>query len=242
MKREHEAACACTVRNGSSAEITTGLLAVGPDVVCTGDLTHIDAGSWTLRLRNFLIGDMHRIISFIDGFAEAAPENRYILSNELGDGRVLIAAPNLTKQADGYSLLCPVAPGALRVDAQEIGNGLAAHPETNDLHLDEKGNIARVSGVDYLPQRIREVLSMQRGKSVLPDLWDALLRVFRGISRITVARSALKTRCRPPSLHPIQRWTHGADAYAVAMCEAGPHRQFAGGHPHEKPASCSRRF
>jgi hypothetical protein len=165
MKREHEAACARAVRIGSSADFATGLLAVGPDVVCTGDLTHIDAGSWTLRLRHFLIGDIHRIISFIDGFAGEAPENRYILSNELGDGRVLIAAPSLMKQADGYSLLCPVAPGAPRVDAQKIGSGLAAHSETDDLYLDERGGIARVAGVDYLPQRVREVLSMQRGES-----------------------------------------------------------------------------
>jgi hypothetical protein len=165
MKREHETACACAVRTGSSVDIVTGLVAVGPDVVCTGDLTHIDAVSWTLRLRHFLIGDMHRIISFIDGFAGEAPEDRYILSNELGDGRVLIAAPSLTKQAEGYSLLCPVAPGAPRVDAQKIGSGLAAHPEANDLYLDERGGIARVSGVDYLPQRVREVLSMQRGES-----------------------------------------------------------------------------
>lgn len=33
--------------------------------------------------------------SFIDGFAKTKPESRYILSNELGDGRVLIAAPIL---------------------------------------------------------------------------------------------------------------------------------------------------
>jgi hypothetical protein len=166
MKREHEAACGRAVRTGSSADdLATGLFAVGPDVVCTGDLTHIDAGSWTLRLRHFLIGDMHRIISFIDGFSREAPENKYILSNELGDGRVLIAAPSLTKQADGYSLLGPVAPGAPRVDAQKIGISLATHPETNDLYLDERGDIARVAGVDYLPQRVREVLSMQRRES-----------------------------------------------------------------------------
>jgi hypothetical protein len=165
MKREHEAACARAVRSGSSADIATGLLAVGPNVVCTGDLTDIDASSWTLRLRHFLIGDMHRIISFIDGFTGEAPENRYILSNELGDGHVLIAAPRLTKQADGYRLLCPVAQGTQRVDAQKIGSGLAVHPKTEDLYLDESNDIARVSGVDYLPQRVREVLSMQRGES-----------------------------------------------------------------------------
>jgi hypothetical protein len=167
MKREHEAACARAVRTGSSSNVATGLLAIGPDVVCTGDFTHIDADSWTLRLGHFLIGDMHGIISFIDGFTEEADENRYILNNELGDGRLLIAAPSLTKQAEGYSLFCPIAPGAPRVDAQKIGSGWATHPETDDLYLDKKGGIARLSGVDYLPQRVTELLSMQRGESPL---------------------------------------------------------------------------
>ncbi len=165
MKREHEAACARAVRTGLGADLAAGLLAIGPDVVCTGELTEIDAAIWTARLRHFLIGDLHRIIAFIDGFGRQAPENRYVLSNELGDGRVLIVAPTLTKQGDGYSLRCPVAPSTPRLDAQNIGTGLALHPETNDLYADKKGDIARVSGVDYLPQRLREVLSMQRGES-----------------------------------------------------------------------------
>lgn len=165
MKRDHEAACARAVRSGSSMDLATGLLAIGPDVVCAGELAQINADSWTLRLRHFLIGDVNKVISFIDRFAGEPPENRYVLSNELGDGRVLLAAPSLTKHADGYILHCPVAPGALRVDAQRIGSSVATHPETNDLYLDEKGGIARVAGVDYLPQRVQEVLSMQRGES-----------------------------------------------------------------------------
>jgi hypothetical protein len=165
IKREHEAACARAVRTGLGAHLVAGLLAIGPDVVCTGELTEIDAAIWTLRLRHFLIGDLHRIIAFIDGFGRQAPENRYVLSNELGDGRVLIVAPTLTKPGDSYSLCCPVALGEPRVDAQNIGTGLALHPETYDLYVDKKGDIARVSGVDYLPQRLREVLSMQRGES-----------------------------------------------------------------------------
>jgi hypothetical protein len=165
MKREHEAACARAVRTGSSAELITGLLAIGPDAVFTGSFTHIDTGSWTLRLSHFLIGDLHKLISFISGFASKTPDRRYILSNGLGDGRVLIAAPSLTKQDDGYSLLCPVAPGFPRIDVQKLGSGLASHPDTNDLYPDEKGSVARVSGVNYFPQRVREVLSMQRGES-----------------------------------------------------------------------------
>jgi hypothetical protein len=165
MKREHEATCARAVRTGLGADLAAGLLAIGPDVVCTGELTQVDAASWTLHIGHFLIGDLHRTIAFIDGFGRQAPEIRYVLSDELGDGRGLIAAPTLTKQGDGYSLRCAIAPGAPRVDAQKIGTGLALHPETNDLYADKKGDIGRVSGVDYLPQRLREVLSMQRGES-----------------------------------------------------------------------------
>lgn len=165
MKRDHEMACARAVRTGSSVGLETGLLAVGPHVICTGDLAHLDATSWRLDLGHFLIGDLHSISAFIDGFAEDDPENRYVLSSELGDGRVLRAAPSLTKRADGYSLLCPVAPSVPRVDVQRIGSDLAVHPETGDLYLDGSGNIACVSGVDYLPQRVRQILSMQRGES-----------------------------------------------------------------------------
>jgi hypothetical protein len=43
---------------------------------------------------------------------------------------------------------------------------LALDPETNDLYLDDKGGIACVSGLDYLPQKVQCLLSMQRGESV----------------------------------------------------------------------------
>jgi hypothetical protein len=66
---------------------------------------------------------------------------------------------------DGHSLFCPVAPAALRVDAQKLGTGLATNPETNDWCIDGKGGPALLSGVEYLPQRLRQVLSVQRGES-----------------------------------------------------------------------------
>jgi hypothetical protein len=129
-------------------------LAIGPNIVCTGDISNIAAATWTLRPRHFVVGDVHRLISLIDSFAKAAPEDRYILSNELGDGRVLSQAPSLTKQNDGYSLLCPVAPGFPRIEAQKLGSTLALRGETGDLYLDDKGNIARVSGLESLPQKV----------------------------------------------------------------------------------------
>lgn len=164
MKRKHEAARTLAMRVGSSANLA-GLVALGGDVVFTGELINVEAATWTVSLKHFLIGDVQQIISFIDAFAGQRRENNFVLSNELGDGRVLVAAPSLKKQADGYVLICAIEPSAARVDVQNIGSGWAAHPETNDLHLDKKGGIARLSGADYFPQRIREVLSMQRGES-----------------------------------------------------------------------------
>jgi hypothetical protein len=146
-------------------DIATGLFAVSPDVICTGDLMHMEGGSWTVRLKHFLTGDVHKIISFVDGFTREAAERKYILSNEIGDGRMLVAAPSLTKQSNGYSLICLIAPSVPRVDAQKIGSSIATDPETNDWILDAKGGVATVSGVDYLPQRVREVLSIQRNES-----------------------------------------------------------------------------
>jgi hypothetical protein len=166
MKREHEAFCAQMIRSGTRHDLGACLLAIGPNIICTGDIQNISAGSWTLRLKHFVLGDVHKVVSFIDRFEMAAPDDRYLLSNELGDGRVLLQAPSLTKQNDGYNLLCPVAPSFPRVDVRDLGSDMALHPETHDIYLDDKGNIARVSGLEYLPQKVQSLLSMQRGESV----------------------------------------------------------------------------
>jgi hypothetical protein len=165
MKREHEAVCALAVRSGSNADWGTGLLAVGPDIVCTGDIAQIAVTSWTLRLKHFVVGNIHEVISFIDRFAKVAPEDRYVLSNELGDGRVLSHAPSLTKQDGVYSLLCPIMASVPRIDAQNLGSDWALHPERHDLYADEKGNIALVSGLEGLYQRVQCLLSMQQGEN-----------------------------------------------------------------------------
>ena len=166
MKRSHEERCERSERLGSCFGLNTGLLAIGPDIVCTGILIGVSAGTWTLHLERFLIGSMHAVIDLIDAFDRQPPEARYVLSNDLGDGRVLVAPPQLTNGPEGAILLCAVAPSADRIDVQRLGSDMALHPETDDLYLDEKGGIARVSGLAYLPQKVRSVLSTQRGESV----------------------------------------------------------------------------
>ncbi|MGI4812078.1 MAG: hypothetical protein ACRYGG_01860 [Janthinobacterium lividum] len=166
IKRNHEQLIAHAVRIGTSTNFTTGLFAIGPDIVCTGVLASVSADSWRLRLAHFLTGDIHKITMFIDGFVKMIPEDQYVLSNDVGDGRVLTSAPTLVKEVDDYILICPVAASFPRIDAQKLGSSMALHPDTSDLYVDSQGDIARVSGLDYLPQKIHMLLSLNQGDNV----------------------------------------------------------------------------
>ena len=165
IKRDHEQKISLAIRTGAPWDIQAGLLAIGHDVVCTGELVSITADVWTLRPIHFVIGDMRAIVSFIEGFTALRTESKFVLCNELGDGRVLTSSPTLQKSTGGYHLLCPIAPSFPRIDAQQLGSSLAVDLDTNDLYLDEQRSIARVSGVDYLPQKVFEILSLSRGES-----------------------------------------------------------------------------
>ncbi|KQY50737.1 hypothetical protein ASD46_23340 [Rhizobium sp. Root491] len=165
MKAAREKACGEDMRAGAGVLPGAGLVAIGPDIVCAGEIAQVTAGSWVLHLNHFVTADRHALIGFIGGFATRAPEDRYVLSNELGDGRVLSEAPTLTMKAGVHVMTCPLGPSAQRIDAQKLGNSLALDPEANDLFLDGT-SIALVSGVDYLPQKIQSLLSMQRGENL----------------------------------------------------------------------------
>jgi hypothetical protein len=156
---------ATILRLGSSAALVTGLVALGPAIIVTATIAEIASEAWAFKLSHFLAGDPHQIATFIGSFSNAQPYDKYVLCNELGDGRVVTQAPSLTKDADGYVLRCPVAPIFPRIDVSKIGSSFATNAESNDLFLDANGNIARVSGPDYFPQRVQEVLSMQRRES-----------------------------------------------------------------------------
>jgi hypothetical protein len=125
----------------------------------------VDASGWSIQVRHFVDGNPSLLIGFIDQFETSPTSDRYILVNALGDGRVLLSAPALKKNGEGYLVKCPVAPGFPRIEAQRLGSDYAISPTTDDLYLDNKRNIARVSGVEALPQRVRSCLSMQRGES-----------------------------------------------------------------------------
>jgi hypothetical protein len=163
MKLAREAAAAAEVRERAASGHPQDLIAVGPDVICTGSLLSLEESEWRLGLTEFLVGDFVALVSYIDRFSRCDPGDRYVLMNELGDGRVLTSALGLNRTADGLVLRCPVATRFPRERVQDLGVDFAISEATDDLFI-ENGTIAEVSGLDALPQRIRSCLSMGRGK------------------------------------------------------------------------------
>jgi hypothetical protein len=148
------------------AAAPTGLIAIGPDVICRGEVIGIERAEWSIHLTDFLIGDVNALIKYVDEFDIIAPGDRYVAINAMGDGRRLTSAPSLTKQGNTYIVRCAVASSVPRIEAQRIPREFSFSPITNDLHT-EKRDIATVSGLNALPQRIRSALSLIKGESAV---------------------------------------------------------------------------
>jgi hypothetical protein len=164
MKEAHEAVCAARVRlpqAGGAASID--LIALGPDIVCTGEQLELGQSKWVLKLSHFVMGSFNGLASFIDSFDRIPSSDRFVCLNSLGDGRLLSTAPVLRREDGALYADCPVAPNYPRIAAQELGGRMAISEETGDTYL-ENGNIARVSGVKSFPQMVKSVLSIQRGE------------------------------------------------------------------------------
>jgi hypothetical protein len=165
MKRDREAASAEEVRHRSSQSMRAhDLIAIGPDIVCMGELLGVDAGEWSLDVSQFVRGDFNTILSFDDRFDDLPRSDRYILVNALGDGRVLASRLSATRQGASFLLRGHVEPRFPRITADQLDTQMATHPETGDLYV-ENGQIARVSGLRSLPQSLRQCLSLHQGES-----------------------------------------------------------------------------
>ena len=165
MKAEHEANCATRQRNAVSVgEAVPDLIAIGPDIVFVGEFLGVENDVWSLHLRNFVDGDVHTLIALTERYEQIAAIDRYVLVNELGDGRSLRAKPSVTRETTGgYTVRCPVFPSVDRIPAANIPKSWALS-DNHDLTT-QNGNWAMVSGVDALPQQVKTCLSHQRGES-----------------------------------------------------------------------------
>jgi hypothetical protein len=131
------------------------LFAIGPDIVFCGEFLGADNSQWRSHLQDFVDGDLHDLLTFIERFEHTPAIDRYVLINSFGDGRVLSAAPSVSKEPiGGYTLSCPVFSSAERISAAQLPTDFALS-EDHDLMPTVDGGIAEVAGVDALPQKIK---------------------------------------------------------------------------------------
>jgi hypothetical protein len=164
MKAEHEALIDSQVRDRTGAFRVADLVSIGPAIMFYGSLAGISEGEWQFHVDFFVEGDFPGLIRFIDDFANKSAANRYVLVSSIGDGRMLANAPSVTRLPEGYVICCPIESRFPRIRAQDLPSEWAISAETDDLYVKDR-QIARVKGLEALPQRIRSSLSMRQGES-----------------------------------------------------------------------------
>lgn len=165
MKEEHEHFIADELNAGRGCFRGSDLIAVGPDIVGVGELLGTSGNEWSVRIDHFVEGDLGALIDFSERFNAIDPYDRYLLDNSLGDGRQLAKSPAWRRVGTAIELNCTVEQRFPRVDVHKLGPTMATNA-ANDMFA-VNGNIALVSGLDSLPQRIKSSLSMLQGESPL---------------------------------------------------------------------------
>lgn len=177
MKADHERQVSAQLSGSSQLKAIGDFLAIGTGIVVSGELVGTDGLRWTLRLDHFLIGDLAKLIEFSEKFEQTHPYDRFVLVNTLGDGRQLAAAPAWRKTNGVYEIICHVQESFPRVSAHKLGMDLALDLN-HDLHLDGKGNLAAVSGLDSLPQKLQTCLSTLRGEMFYNPVFGSRLKEY----------------------------------------------------------------
>lgn len=163
MKAAHERSVSQELSGITQRNPNKDFIAIGPDVVFTGEFMAVDGLNWQLRVDHFLIGDLATLTAYGERFARIDPNDRYVLINLLGDGRQLATAPAWQKTDAGYVVACAVLQSFPRTNVHALPKDLALN-RAHDLTSTTSGNLATVSGVAALPQMIQVNLSVQRGE------------------------------------------------------------------------------
>lgn len=163
MKADHERHIAEELNSGRGFLRGSDLVAIGPDIVVFGELLGTSGREWSVRIDHFVQGDIRTLIDFSEGFQKRDPFDSYLIVNALGDGRQLASEPAWRRVGKSLELTFTVNDNFPRADAHDLEATAATGP-TNDF-LVEGGDIATVSGVNSLPQRIKQILSLLQGES-----------------------------------------------------------------------------
>jgi len=163
-------------RPRSEAAGTDDLIAVGPSVVFLGQLVGGDDSHWEVRVSHFVAGDVGSLVEYCGRFNSCVSADQYVIVNELGDGRVLTQAPNWRRTEGRVVVRCEIAPRFARMRAQDLGEDLRIAP--NHDFAEENDDLATVSGVEAIPQRIMICLSTQKNELVGEGEFGTRLRAY----------------------------------------------------------------
>lgn len=162
MKADHEGRIRSEIHGTATNSPILDFVAVGPNLVFTGELIGSEGAAWNFRIDHFLIGDLTTLIQFSENFNRTPLYDRFVLINAIGDGRELAEAPAWKKINTGYVLSVQVLESFPRISASELPTDWAIN-ERNDIFA-VNGDIATVAGIDALPQKIRLCLSTLKGE------------------------------------------------------------------------------
>lgn len=177
MKTAHEHRVSAQLSGFAQFSASADFLAIGTEIVASGELISTHGLEWTLRLDHFLIGELTTLIEFSEKFGQIHPYDRFVLVNALGDGRQLAAPPAWRRMNGSYEIVCQVVESFPRISAHQLGMDLALDLN-HDLHLDSNGNLATVSGLESLPQKIQTCLSTLRGESLYNPAFGSRLKEY----------------------------------------------------------------
>ena len=164
FKDDHERRCKLALSlEPSAASISRHLLAIGPDIVCVGDLEGAQGLRWRIRIEHFVSGNFADLVALSGALPSIPAYDRYVVVNSLGEGRSLANGFAVERRGDQTYIECEVSPSFPRTPAAELPTDLALSAK-HDLFV-EDGNIATVSGPAALPQKLLTCLSMRRGES-----------------------------------------------------------------------------
>jgi hypothetical protein len=133
---------------------------LGPDIIFEADMISMSSGLWTIRFRNSVRGGMSDIARYIADYDSLPIDERFIVSEAVGQGRLLASAPSLERQT--LSLHLNAASRRTRVDSYEVDLRLDS---TRHLSISSNG-FELVSGIEAAIQAISTALSLVYGESV----------------------------------------------------------------------------
>lgn len=176
MKTEHEERIKLEMISMRPGSKPCDFIALGPAIVFVGDLVAVEQQAWSFRVEHFVIGDLGELISYIEGFDTIDPYDKFVLVNELGDGRELSIAPSWSKSKSGFVIKMSVMASSPKIDVNRLPMDLALD-DNHDLFF-VNGQMARVRGLDALPQKIKTCLSTSRGESWFAPSYGTRIREY----------------------------------------------------------------